>query len=103
VSEIIEEKKGIDLIVLDMRKVGTFTDYFILCSGTSTRQTQAIADSIREDFKKNNVELYGIEGYNQGSWILMDYIDFIINIFLPETREFYDLERLWEDAEKLEL
>jgi ribosome-associated protein len=101
VSKIIKEKKGADLVVLDMRKVGTFTDYFILCSGTSTRQTQAIADSIKEDFKKNKVELHGIEGYNQGSWILMDYVDFIINIFLPETREFYDLERLWEDAESL--
>jgi len=86
-----------------MSEVSSFTDYFILCSGTSTRQTQAIADSIREELKKNHIELKGIEGYNQGSWILMDYIDFIINIFLPETRTFYDLERLWEDAEKVDI
>lgn len=88
--------------MLDMRKVSSFTDYFILCSGNSTRQTQAIADSLREVLKKDHIELNGIEGYNQGSWILMDYIDFIINIFLPETRRFYDLERLWDDAGRVD-
>ena len=86
-----------------MRRISSFTDYFILCSGNSSRQTQAIADSIREELKKNHLIPYGIEGYNQGSWILMDYLDFIINIFIPETRKFYDLERLWGDADRIEV
>ncbi|MCD6451439.1 MAG: ribosome silencing factor [Acidobacteria bacterium] len=103
VIRAIREKKGFDLTVLDVREIASFTDYFIICSGTSTKQTQTISDAVREELERKELSPYHIEGYEYGKWILIDYIDFIVNIFLPETREYYELEKLWADAPRIEL
>ncbi|HKX30353.1 MAG TPA: ribosome silencing factor [Blastocatellia bacterium] len=98
-----EEKKTQDLLLLRLSAITEFTDYFMICSGSSTRQTQAIADAIVEQLKLSGVRPLNTEGYNSGEWILIDYGAFIVHIFTEESRRFYDLERLWRDAEKVEL
>ena len=98
-----EDKKAFDCIVLDLRKYSTITDYFMICSGRSTRQVQAIAEGIEEMMGKKGVRPLGIEGKNEAKWVLMDYDDLIIHIFYEETRGFYDLERLWGSAPQVEL
>jgi len=102
-AKAIWEKKGSNLVVLDLRGISSFTDYFIICEGNSTRQAQAISDAVLEEFKKDHIVPSHIEGYSQGKWILIDYIHFIVNIFLPQTRRFYDLERLWGDAAEIKI
>jgi len=102
-AKAIWEKKGSHLVVLDLRGISSFTDYFVICEGSSTRQTQAISDTVLEELKRDHIAPSHIEGYRQGNWILMDYIDFIVNIFLPQTRGFYDLERLWGDAAEIKI
>jgi iojap-like ribosome-associated protein len=99
-----EEKKAVRTVVLDLRDIASFTEYFIITSGTNQRQVQAIADEIQEQLKKQLDERpVRTEGYATAEWILMDYGDFIIHIFEQKAREFYDLERLWRDAKKVEL
>jgi len=95
-------KKALDLILLDVRKVSSFADYFIICSGQSSRHVQGIASSIKESLAKEGIYPLGIEGFTQGSWILMDYNEVIIHIFYKTIREFYDLEGLWSDAKQIE-
>ena len=98
------EKKALDLTVLDLRQIASFTEYFIIASGTNQRQVQAISDEITEQLKKLlNSRANRIEGYNAGEWVLLDYGDFIVHVFNKEARDFYDLERLWRDAQKVEL
>ena len=97
------EKKAHDLIVLDLREYSSITDFFMICSGNSTRQVQAIADAIMEELKKEGVRYHGLEGYDHGRWILIDYDDIVIHIFHEETRRFYDIERLWGSAPKVEV
>ncbi len=84
-----------------MRTISNFTDFFFICHGNSTKQTQAIRDSIEEKLVENNIRCDHTEGYKQGDWILMDYIDFIVHIFTEEKRAFFNLERLWGDAKKV--
>lgn len=91
------DKKAKNLIILKVKELSSFTDYFIICSGTSDRQVKGIATSIEETLKKAGVLPLGIEGKDSGNWILMDYGDVIIHIFYEPTREFYDIERLWSD------
>ena len=98
-----EEKKAIDLLVLRLSAITEFTDYFIICSGNSTRQTQSIADEIVEQLKKFKIRPLQTEGYNTAQWILIDYGIFVVHIFTEESRQFYDLERLWRDAERVEI
>lgn len=86
-----------------MKKVTSFTDYFLLCSGKSDRQVQAIAQAIEEKLEKEGIRLLGQEGKTEGRWILMDYADVVVHIFLEPTRGFYDLEGLWIDAPRVEL
>lgn len=93
-----EDRKAIDLKVLQLETISDFTDYFILCSGTSERQVQAIADAIDERLRAEKVRPLHVEGYNRGQWVLLDYGDFVVHIFQDETRRFYSLERLWGDA-----
>ena len=93
-------KKAEDVVALDVSKLCSFTDYFIICSGSNPRQVQAVADEVELRLKKQNVHAHHIEGYSQAEWVLMDYFDFIIHVFTPSTREFYSLERLWGDAER---
>jgi len=98
------EKKAIDLRVLDLRQVASFTEFFVIASGANQRQVQAIADEITEQLKKQlNSRAIRIEGYNTGEWVLIDFGDFVVHIFDKDAREFYDLERLWRDAQRVEL
>ena len=93
-----EDRKAIDLQVLHLSEVSDFTDYFVICGGTSERQVQAIADAVEESLRKGGRRPLHVEGYNRGHWVLLDYGDFVVHIFQDETRRFYALERLWGDA-----
>ncbi|MCC7307615.1 MAG: ribosome silencing factor [Acidobacteria bacterium] len=98
------DKKALDIKVLDLREVATFTEFFVIAGGTNQRQVQAIADEITEQLKKQlSTRAVRTEGYNAAEWVLLDFGDFIVHIFNKEAREFYDLERLWRDAQKVEL
>jgi len=96
------DKKAENVQVLDLRQVSSFTDFFIVMNGLSTRQNQAIFEQIREELKKKKVASLGAEGLDNGEWILMDYGSFIIHIFSPRIREYYALEMLWGDAPRLD-
>ena len=95
------EKKAKDLVILNVREISAFTDYFIICSGTSERQVRAISSHIRESSKKAGLIPGGVEGEKEGKWILLDYDDVIVHVFLDETRTFYDLERLWSEVPRI--
>ncbi len=98
------DKKALDIKVLDLREVATFTEFFVIAGGTNQRQVQAVADEITEQLKKQlSTRAVRTEGYNAAEWVLLDFGDFIVHIFNKEAREFYDLERLWRDAQKVEL
>jgi ribosome-associated protein len=98
-----EDKKAVDLVVLDLRKAAGFTDFFVIASGTNTRQVRAIADGVMESLASEGVKPAHVEGYDRSEWILIDYFDFIVHVFAPETRVFYSLERLWGNAERIEV
>jgi ribosome-associated protein len=98
------EKKAFDMIALDLRDIASFTEYFVIASGSNQRQVQAIADEINERLKKEfGQRPVRVEGYNSAEWVLLDYGDFIAHIFNNDSREFYDLARLWRDARKVEI
>jgi ribosome-associated protein len=102
-SEAIEaalDKKAQDAVVLELGEICSFTDYFLICTGTSTRHNQTIADHIEETLKRQGVRPLHIEGHTEGEWILLDYVDFVIHIFSARAREFYDLERLWRAGKR---
>lgn len=100
----ISEKKGENIVGLDLREIASFTEFFVIATGTNQRQVQAIADEINEQLKKQlGSRPVRIEGYNSAEWVLLDYGDFIVHIFNREAREFYDLARLWRDAGKVDL
>ena len=90
------QKKAKDVVVLNLKKVSAFTDYMIICSGTSERQVQAISAGIREFLKKAEIKPLGVEGEANGQWILLDYDDVVISVFLESLRTFYDIENLWD-------
>lgn len=96
-----QARKAEDIVVLDISVLSSFTDAFVLCTGRSQRQLQAIADAIEEDLRAEGWRPMGIEGRRNASWILMDYGDFVIHILTPEARKFYDIERLWRAAPHL--
>jgi ribosome-associated protein len=97
------EKKAQDPVFLDLRGISSFTDYFLLCSGKSDRQVQAIAQAIEEALGKNGIRALGREGMAEGRWVLMDYEDVVVHIFLEPVRSFYDLEGLWIDAPRIDI
>jgi ribosome-associated protein len=97
------DKKAVDVVLLDLRKTPAFTDFFVLCSGQNPRQVKAIADAVEEALRAAKVRPSHIEGYDRAEWILMDYFTFIVHVFTPQTRAFYSLERLWGDAERIEI
>jgi len=97
------DKKASDVVLLDLRNTPAFTDFFVLCSGHSTRQVKAIADAVEEALRCAKVRPSHMEGYDRGEWVLMDYFTFIVHVFTPQTRAFYSLERLWGDAERIEI
>lgn len=96
-------KKATDVVVLDLRGTPAFTDFFVLCSGTNTRQVKAIADSVEESLRAAKIRPSHVEGYDRAEWVLMDFFSFIVHVFTPQTREFYALERLWGDATRIEI
>ena len=95
------ERKAIDPLVLDIGKVSTFTEQFVICHGTNSRQVQAIADSVQADLKGEGRRPLSVEGYQRAEWILLDYGDFVVHVFFKDKRYYYDLERLWRTAPKL--
>jgi ribosome-associated protein len=98
-----QDKKAEAISILEMEKdSGAFTDYFVVCSGTNPRQIQAIADEVEERLEKAGVRPNSIEGYKQAEWVLLDYIDFVVHVFSEKARHYYELERLWKLAKKLD-
>ena len=99
-----ENKKAADIALLEIDKGSSaFTDYFVICSGSNPRQMQAISDEVEEKLRNAGLRPTHVEGYNQAEWILLDYVDFVVHIFSEATRKFYDLERLWKSARRIEL
>jgi ribosome-associated protein len=96
-----DSKQAVNLVLLDLRKSAGFTDFFVIASGTNTRQVRAIADAVMETLADKGAKPAFVEGYDRSEWILLDYFDFIVHVFAPETRVFYDLERLWGNAERI--
>ena len=97
------DKKAQDVVVLDLRGTPAFTDFFVLCSGLNQRQVKAIADAVEETLRAAKLRPAHVEGYDRAEWILMDFFTFIVHVFTPQTRAFYGLERLWGDAERIEV
>jgi ribosome-associated protein len=97
------EKKAIEPVVLDLRDIASFTDYFVIVSGQNERQVQAISDEIYEQLKKSGETAARVEGYKTAEWILLDYGDFVVHVFEQKARQFYDLERLWRESKRVEL
>jgi ribosome-associated protein len=97
------DKKAVDVIVLDLRPASAFTDFFVIATGNNVRQVQAIADAVQEALGRKGSKPALVEGYARGEWVLIDYFDFIVHVFTPATRAFYDLERLWGDATRIEV
>ena len=98
-----DAKQAKEIRVLDLRDVSSFADYFVICSGSNSRQIQAIADEIELRLKKKGERANSVEGYNHAEWVLMDYFDFVVHVFSDKARRYYDLERLWKSAKRLEV
>ena len=94
------DKKAQDVVIIDLNEICSFTDNFIICTGTSSRHNQTIAEGIEEKLRKLGTRPLHIEGHKEGEWILLDYIDFVVHIFTAKAREFYDLERLWRTGKR---
>ena len=103
ITGLILQKKGSDVLILNLKKQTTVTDYFIICSASSDVQIKAIADNIIKETKKIGQKPWHNEGYNNLSWVLLDFIDVVVHIFLNNVRKFYNLEGLWGDAEITEI
>jgi ribosome-associated protein len=98
-----QEKKAEEITILELEKgSGAFTDYFVVCSGTNSRQIQAISDEVEERLEKKGLRPAHMEGYRQAEWVLLDYVDFVVHIFSEKARKYYELERLWKSAKRLE-
>lgn len=100
-AEAAAEKKARDIVILDMEKLSPITDYFVIASGTNKIQIQAIAEEIEDNLQDLGIQPLRKEGYREGSWILLDYANIVVHVFLEEERKYYDLERLWRDAPRL--
>ena len=103
ISEHIFIKKGFDVIIIDLRKLVSFTDYFVVCSANSDVQVKAIADQVDKSLSDEGIKCWHREGLKSLSWVLMDYVDVVVHIFKKDSREFYNLEKLWGDAPKKEM
>ena len=104
IAQLLDDKKGVEIVALDVRGLANFADYFVFCSGRSDRQTKALHDAVREGMKEDPEMLpVHTEGERERRWILLDYGDVIVHLMIPEVREYYRLEQLWGDAPQLEL
>jgi ribosome-associated protein len=102
VIEAAQDKKASGIVVLDLKKAGAFTDYFVICSASNPRQVQAIADAVEDALKAQKQRPSLVEGYARAEWILLDYFDFVIHVFSKHARDFYGLDRLWGSATRIE-
>ena len=102
-ARVAEEKKAKDILILDLREVTSFTDFFVICTSANPRQAQAIADEIGKQLKTLGELPISSEGYDSGEWVLLDYGDFLVHIFSEAARKYYDLERLWRPAKVVSL
>jgi ribosome-associated protein len=102
-AQVASDRKATELVLLDLREVASFTDYFLLCTGASGRQVQAVADAIEKRLSESGKRPLHTEGYSNAEWILLDYGDFLVHVFSTAARRFYDLERLWRDAKRVEI
>ncbi len=102
INALLEKKAG-SPVIINVREVSAFADYFVICSGTSDRQVRAIASSLRENLKKTDLFPLGVEGETEGKWALLDYDDIIVHVFLDSVRAFYDLERLWSESPRYDI
>jgi ribosome-associated protein len=100
-AQAAQDKKATDLVLLDLADATSFTGYFLFCTGQSARQVKAISDSVEEQLKGQGWPPAHIEGYEHGEWVLLDFVDFVVHVFSPEARTYYDLERLWRRATRL--
>jgi ribosome-associated protein len=98
IAGVASDKKAVDIRVLDVREIVSYTDFFVICSGNSERQTRAVYDGIHDELKRDGVRPRRVEGEQQARWILMDYLDCVVHIFMPEARAYYRLEQLWGEA-----
>jgi ribosome-associated protein len=103
ITDLIFNKKGYDVKILDLRKLTTITDYFVVCSGDSDTQVKAIADEVDKEMRDEGIRPWHTEGYQALNRILIDFVDVVVHIFKKETREFYNLEKLWGDAPMIEV
>lgn len=98
-----QDKKAEEITILELEKgSGAFTDYFVVCSGTNPKQVQAIADEVEVRLEQQGMRVNHTEGYKQAEWVLLDYVDFVVHVFSDKARKFYELERLWKSAKRLE-
>jgi ribosome-associated protein len=97
------EKKASEMVALDLRDVASFTEFFLICTGANPRQVQAISNAVEEELRKAGRRPLHTEGYSNAEWILLDYGDLIVHVFGSASRRFYDLERLWRDAKRIEM
>ena len=99
----VDDKQAQDIVVLDISGIAAFASYFLLCSGDSSRQIQAIVDEVEFKLREEKIRPTHIEGYRNAEWVLMDYLDFVVHVFSKKARAYYDLERLWRDGKRLEV
>ncbi len=97
-AELADSKKAEDIVLMDLRDVTNFADYFVLCTATSDVQLRAVADAVRDGLEEMQHKVWHAEGYEARSWVLLDYVHVVVHVFLPETRSYYALEKLWGDA-----
>jgi ribosome-associated protein len=98
-----QDKKATDLRVLDLRSVTTFADFFVICNGNNQRQVQSICDEVARTMLERGERVISVEGYDNAEWVLMDFGDLLVHIFSPQSRSYYDFDRLWRDAETVEV
>jgi ribosome-associated protein len=101
-ARIARDRHCTDITILDLRGLSTATDYFVIATGTSARQMQTVADEVSQAGREQGMSRFGRAGYEQGRWILLDFVDVVVHLFDPEYRQFYDLELLWGDAERVD-
>ena len=99
ISELMLDKKAVDIKIIDVRKITTLTDFFVICTSESGPQTRAISDHIQRKLREEGIKVWHIEGYENLNWVLLDYINIVVHVFSRESREYYDLERLWADGQ----
>lgn len=103
IASLMFNKKGYDVIILDLRKLASFADFFVICSADSDTQVKAIADEVEKNLNDAGIKCWHKEGYMALSWVLLDYVDVVVHIFKKEAREFYNIEKLWGDAPLIEV